>query len=133
MLKAIQKMMLQKKRWCFRKITYGDLAKTYDELLDAAYKIKDNEVYSKVVTTELGYHVILKTKTHEKESLDNLKDEIREILSKDLVANDKLISINALKYYREQNGVKIEDSELAKQYERYLQNVINQANENSVE
>ncbi len=102
------------------KITYGDLADTYDELLDAAYKIKDGEVYSKVITTELGYHVIMKTKSYEKESLDKLKDEIRDILAEDLKANTKTINLDAIEYYRDKYKFKIEDSELNKQFDSYI-------------
>ncbi|MBE6139985.1 MAG: hypothetical protein E7172_00365 [Firmicutes bacterium] len=117
------------KKGSLGKVTYGDLSKNYDELLDEAYKIKDGEISKNVITTELGYHVILKTKTHEKESLEDLKDEIKQILADDLLLNDKDISIKALEYYREENDVKIEDSELNKQYEQYLQNVKAQVNQ----
>ena len=110
------------------KITYGDLDANYDELLDAAYKIKDGEVYGEVITTELGYHVIMRTKSYEKESLKDLKDEIRNILSEDLLENDSDISIQALQYYREENEVAIQDSKLKQQYEKYMQNLISQYN-----
>ncbi len=103
-----------------KKLTYGDLADTYDELLDAAYKINDNEVYNKVVTTELGYHIVLKTKSYEKDSLEELKDEIRDILADDIRANKKDIIIAALDYYRKEYELNITDSELKSQYENYL-------------
>ena len=46
------------------KINYGTLSSSYDELIDAATKLKDGEYSTSVITTELGYHVILKTKSY---------------------------------------------------------------------
>ncbi len=115
-----------------KKITYGDLSSNYDELLDAAYKIKDNEVYNKVVTTELGYHIVLKTKSYEKASLEELKDEIKDILANDLRTNKADIVIEALEYYRKSYDLKITDSELNRQYENYVKRALasSQANNN---
>lgn len=110
------------------KVTYGDLSSAYDEILDAAYSINDNEVYGKVVTTELGYHIILKTKSYEKESLDDLKDEIRELLSKDILENTADISIEALQHYRKTYELDIKDSELKRQYDNYIKRVLASAN-----
>ena len=42
------------------KVNFGDLDSKYDELLNAAKKLKDGEYSTSVITTELGYHVILK-------------------------------------------------------------------------
>ena len=41
------------------KVNFGDLDSKYDELLNAAKKLKDGEYSTSVITTELGYHVIL--------------------------------------------------------------------------
>lgn len=106
------------------KITYGDLDDTYDELLDAAYSIKDNEVYGKIVKTELGYHLVLRTKSYEKESLDKMKDEIKDILADDLLSSKKDIRIEALQYYRKEYDLKIADSELKRQYDNYIKRVL---------
>ena len=48
------------------KVNFGDLDSKYDELLNAAKKLKDGEYSTSVITTELGYHVILKVKTKRK-------------------------------------------------------------------
>lgn len=113
------------------KITYGDLDETYDELLDAAYKLKDGEFSTKVITTELGYHVILKTKSYEKDTLDNLKDEIREKIAKNVISNSKDISVTALQHYRKKHGMEIQDSELKKQFNTYIQNLLTSMNQTS--
>ncbi len=113
------------------KITYGDLSSDYDELLKAAYEIKDGELYGKVITTELGYHVIMKTKSYEKESLEDMKEDIIKILADDLLDNTSDISLKSLQYYREQYDLKIEDKDLKKQYDNYMTRLIASYNTNT--
>lgn len=106
------------------KINYGDLSTAYDELISAAAKLKDGEYSTSVITTELGYHVILKTKTYEKESLDTLRNEILTTLGKEYASNNQTtIGINSLQHYRKEYGMEIQDSELQKQYNAYLNNL----------
>ena len=69
------------------KINYGTLGDRYDELVSAAAELKVGAYSTEVITTELGYHVILKTNEYEKESLEDLKDEIRDILSEDYITD----------------------------------------------
>ena len=106
------------------KINYNKLGSTYDELVDAAKKLNDGEFSTTIITTELGYHVILKTKTYEKDTLDNLKEEIRTTLGNQLYTNDSSISVNALQSYRKKYNMEIEDSEMQKQYSNYIQNIL---------
>ena len=80
------------------KINYGDLSDSYDELIDAATKLEDGEYSTEVITTELGYHVILKIKAYEKDTLENLTDEIRETLGKEYMNNNSDAMIKALQY-----------------------------------
>jgi len=44
-------------------INIDSLNSKYDELVKAAYKLKDGDYSTELLTTEAGYHVILKTKT----------------------------------------------------------------------
>ena len=107
------------------KINYGTLGDRYDELVSAAAKLKVGSYSTEVITTELGYHVILKTKEYEKESLEDLKDEIRDILSEDYITeNQTSIGFYALQHYRNEYGMNIVDDEIAKQYSNYVQNAI---------
>ena len=78
-------------------------------------------------SSDLGYHVVYRNASKEKDTLENLKEEIRETLANKKLTEDKLISINALKYYRELYNTKIIDSELNRQYGIYLNNIINNA------
>ena len=49
------------------RINYGDSDGKYDELIAAAEELKDGEYSTEVITSELGYHIILKVKSYEKE------------------------------------------------------------------
>ncbi len=106
------------------KINYNVLASSYDELIDAAYKLKDGEYSTTIIETELGYHVILKTKSHAKEAIEKLSDSIREVLGKEFLASDNKMTINALQHYRKLYDLDIIDSELNKQYNEYIKTLI---------
>lgn len=99
------------------KINYGDLSSSYDELISAAEKLKDGEYSTSIITTELGYHVILKTKTYEKDTLENVKDKILEELANQYVsANQSSIGLTALQHYRKEYDMEIQDDEMKKLY-----------------
>ena len=107
------------------KINYGSLSSNYDELIKAAKSLKDGEYSTSVITTELGYHVILKVKTYEKDTLENLKDSIIETLAEKYVTdNQSSIGLNALQHYRKEYKMEIQDDEMKKQYSNYIQNAL---------
>ena len=106
-------------------INYYVLDSAYDELVDAAYKLKNGEFSTKVITTELGYHVIYRSDSKEKDTLDNLKDKITDILADRYKNDDKKIEIHALQYYRDLYNMKITDSELNSQYGKHLNAQLN--------
>lgn len=107
------------------KINYGDLSDKYDELIKTAAKLKDGEYSTNVITTELGYHVVLKTKSYEKEELDKIKDEIIDTLGERYVTdNQNSVALNALQHYRKKYGMEIQDDELKRQYSNYIQNAL---------
>ncbi len=109
------------------KINKDTLSEAYDELVDAAYKLKDGEFSTKIITTELGYEVIYRNASYEKKSLEDAKDAIQEKLAKKLLSEDATVAINALDYYRRKYNFKIEDTEMAKQYDSYLKTALSQA------
>ena len=104
------------------KIGDNYLGGQYDELTNAAYKTKDGAVYGSVVKTELGYHIVYRTATSEKEELDKVKDMITTTLSEKKMEDDETLPAKALQYYRKQAGMEIQDSELQTQYAYYMQN-----------
>lgn len=113
------------------RINYGDSDGKYDELIAAAEELKDGDYSTEVITSELGYHVILKIKSYEKEKLDDLKDEIIQTLSEDYIQNNDDAGINALQHYRREYGMEIQDDEINRQYSNYIQNLLLQIQQSS--
>ena len=107
------------------RINYGTLGDRYDELVSAAAELEVGEYSTEVITTELGYHVILKTNEYDKESLEDLQEEIKDTLSEDYITdNSSSIGFYALQHYRNEYGMDIVDDEVAKQYSDYVQNAV---------
>ncbi len=106
-------------------INIGSLSGNYDELVEAASKLKDGEFSTEVITTELGYHVILKTKTGDKASYDDSVDSMKESITNDKLSSDASLIADAIKYYRDKYDLDIIDSELDSQYGKYMNNLIN--------
>lgn len=107
------------------KFNKGDMVSEFET---AAFNLKVDEYTKEPVKTSYGYHIIKKTKEHEKESLEKIKDEIIETLSSELIANDKTISITALKELRKEKGMKLEDSEIKTAYNKYMNSLYNYYN-----
>jgi foldase protein PrsA len=105
-------------------INDGTLSSSYDEILEAALKLKDGEYSTEVITTELGYHVILREASKEKAALEDVEDSIRETLANDLLTDDSTISTKAMQALRKSYGVDIIDSEIQSQYATYIQNAL---------
>lgn len=101
------------------------LSSEYAELVDAAYKLKDGAYTTKVVTTELGYHVVLRTETKEKASLDEVKETIVEKLGAEYLKENQEASVRALQDIRKEYKFEIVDSELKAQYAKYIQGMLN--------
>ncbi len=106
-------------------INIGSLDSNYDELVKAASELKDGEYSTEVITTELGYHVILKTKTGDKKSYDDSLDSMKEAITQDKLNEDQSLMIDAIRYYRDLYDLDIVDSELDSQYSVYMNNLIN--------
>ena len=107
------------------KINIGDLDANYDELIQAADKLKDGEYSTEIITTELGYHVILKNSTGEKASYDDSLDSMKEDIAADKIAEDTSLMVDAIRYYRDLYELDIIDSEMDSQYSIYMNNLIN--------
>jgi foldase protein PrsA len=105
----------------FGYINKDTLSSEYDELVDAAYKLKDGEYSTKVITTELGYHIILRTETKEKASLDDVKDTIVDKLADDYLSKNSVAYVKALQEMRKNNGFELVDSDLKSKYAKFIQ------------
>ena len=117
----------------FGYINKGTLGDSYLELEEAAFKLKDGAYSTQYITTELGYHVIIRLDTKEKAPLEEVKDSIKETLGEDYLAENPEIQITALQELRNKYGVDFIDSELQKQYATYIQNALAQYQQNEPE
>lgn len=108
-------------------INIGSLNSKYDELVKAAADLKDNEYSTKLITTEAGYHVILKLSSGEKKSFDDSKDSMKERITENKLNSDdaRSLMIDAIKHYRDKYDLDIVDSEISSQYGIYMNNLIN--------
>lgn len=109
----------------FGYINKDTLSSEYDELVDAAYKLKDGEYSTKVITTELGYHVILRTETKEKASLEDVRDTIVDKLADDYLSKNSVAYVKALQELRKDNGFEVVDSDLKSRYAAFIQEQLN--------
>lgn len=116
----------KKKSGALGYINLNNLDGNYDELVNAAVKLKNGEYSSKVVTTELGYHIILRIDQKDKGTLKDATDNIKTILSQDILSSDANLNVKAMDYYRKEYGVKIIDSNIKSQYSKYMNNALNQ-------
>lgn len=106
-------------------INIGDLDSNYDELIRAASELEDGEYSTEVITTELGYHVILKTATGEKASYDDSLEDMKDAITQDKLSEDQSLMVDAIRYYRDLYELDIVDSEMDSQYSIYMNNLIN--------
>lgn len=106
-------------------INKDTLSSQYAELVDAAYKLKDGKYSTKVITTEIGYHVILRSETKEKAALEDVKEDILTTLAGEYLSENSIASIRGLQAVRDEYKLEIVDSELKAQYAEYIQNALN--------
>jgi len=95
----------------------GDMVSEFE---DAVVALEVGEYTKEPVKTQYGYHVILKTDQKEKPSLEDAKEDIKDTLANELVANTDNISAFALEWLREKNNLKIYDAELKIRYDHYM-------------
>jgi len=112
------------------KFNKGDMVESFEK---AAYALEVNKYTKEPVESEFGYHIILKTKEHDKAKLEDVKEEIIETLSKEKLSTDETISIDALSNIRKKYDFKITDDELASQYRKYMNNLLQQATQTTTQ
>lgn len=88
---------------------------------DAAKKMKVNTYSTTPVKTEYGYHIIYKTAQKDKPKLEEVKEDIIEDLANEKLEKDSKLEVKALVELRKEYKVEIQDKDLKKQYESYIQ------------
>ncbi len=118
-------------------INKDTLSSEYDELVTAGYNLKNGKYTTKIVTTELGYHVVLRLESKEKAALEDVKEDILETLGAKYLQENQIANVKGLQEVRKEYKLEIVDTELKKQYSTYIQNQLNyyteqanQANQN---
>jgi len=101
----------------------GDMVSEFEK---AAFDLKVGEYSTKPVKTSYGYHVILKNDAKEKPSYEDSKDSIKEKLVTKKQNEDSKASTNAMIELRKEYGVKWNDSEVERQYDKYMNYLLNQ-------
>ena len=105
-------------------INKDTLSDSYKELVDAAYKLKDGEFSTSIITTSLGYHVVLRTETKEKASLDEVKDKIIETLADEYLEKNPEANVKALQEVSNSYDMDIIDTDIQSKYATYIQKEI---------
>jgi len=103
-------------------INKDTLSSSWKELVDAAYDLKDGEISTKVITTEIGYHVVMRNETKEKASIDDVRDSILETLAKEYLQKNSISTVKALQELRKKYDMEIVDSDLQSKYAALIQN-----------
>lgn len=109
------------------KNTLGD---SYKNVVDSAYNLKDGEYTKSPVKSALGYHIVLRTETKEKASLDEVKDSILDELATKYITENAEAQIKAMQELRKEYDMDIVDSDLHDQYVKYIQNSLAQIQAN---
>lgn len=112
-------------------INKDTLSSSYDELVKAAYNLKDGEYSTSVITTELGYHVVLRSETKEKTSLDEVREKIISSLAEKYISENEVVKVKALQELRKDYDLDIVDTDLQTKYAAYIQNQISYYQNNS--
>lgn len=99
---------------------YFNRGEMVTEFEEAAVELKVGKYTKKPVKTQFGYHIILKTDQKDKPKMEEIKDEIKDTLVDELIANTENITVFALEWIREKNDLKIYDSELKIKYDHYM-------------
>ena len=110
-------------------INTDTLGSSYTNLVNAAYKLKDGEYSTSAVKSELGYHIILRTETKEKASLEEVKDSVIEKLATNYISENQDAQIKAMQELRKEYDLDIIDSDLHQNYVNYIQNSLQKIQE----
>ena len=97
-----------------------------DEFEDAVVKLEKGKYSKEPVKSQFGYHIILKVAQKDKPKLKEVKDEVIDTLVTNKLNNDATLRYKALYEVRKEAGLEIHDDEIKKQYENYMNSLMNQ-------
>lgn len=97
---------------------HGQMVEAFEE---AAKELKVGSYTTTPVKTEFGYHIILKTAQKDKPALKEVKDDIISDLTDEKLKDDSSLEVTALVELRKKHKVKIQDKDIKKLYEAYIE------------
>lgn len=108
-------------------ISTGD---TVEEFEKAAFNLKKGKYTTTPVKSSFGYHVIYKVDEKEKPKFEDSKESIIKTLVDEKLEEDSSLYYEALKQIRKNSKLEIVDSELKKDYNTYMNNLISNSKSN---
>ena len=102
-----------------------------DEFSAAVRELKKGEYTTEPVKTQYGYHIILKVDEKEKAELKEVKSEIKEKLTAQKLQEDNSLYYQTLVKYRESKKITWKDDSLKKQYNEYMDKLIENSKSSS--
>lgn len=93
-----------------------------EDFVTAAATLEKGKYTTEPVKTKYGYEIILKVNEKDKEKKDDLEDEIRSTLADEKIEADSSTTTyyKRLRDWRESKGLKFEDKELKRMYDKYM-------------
>lgn len=102
-----------------------------DEFDKEVYKLKVGEYSTTPVKTTNGYEIVYVKSENEKASLDSKKDEIKKTLAEKKLSEDATLQVTAITELRKSKGLDIIDSEINKNYNKYVDALLEQARQSN--
>lgn len=88
------------------------------EFWDASYELEDGEFTTEPVKSEYGYHIILKVGSNSQKKYKDVKDEIIKAMAEQKLSEDATLQITAWDELRKKYKLKINDSDIKKEYNK---------------
>ena len=104
-----------------------------DEFDKEVYNLKVGEFSTTPVKTTNGYEIVFVKSENEKASLDSKKDDIKKTLADKKLTEDATLQVTAISELRKSKGVNIIDSEVNKDYNRYVDRLLEQARQSNLD
>ena len=93
------------------------------EFYNAAYALEEGKYTTTPVKSEYGYHIIYLVSKNEKESLDSLKDTIKDSIVTDKLQNDTNLQMATWNKIRSKYKFNIADTKLNNTYKATISNL----------
>lgn len=102
----------------------------YDEFDEEVYSLEVGDYSKTPVKTSKGYEIIYVKSAKDKPSLEDSKEQIIETLRDEKMSEDSTYQITGIVELRKEYGFEIEDSEIEKNYNNYIDTLIANAKAN---